>query len=81
MINPAKLLKFKSAWEAFANRHPKFIRFLQYVGSGTLKENDVLEMTVRSEDGTEVKSNLRLSDEDIALFTELKALLESEKKN
>ena len=81
MLNPAKLLKLKTKWEAFAERHPKFLRFLQYVGSGTLKENDVLEMIVRSEDGTEVKSNLRLTAEDIALFSELKALLESEKKN
>lgn len=79
MINPAKLFKFKSRWGEFSNRHPKFLKFLSYVGSGTLKENDVLELMIRREDGSEVKSNLRLTSEDIALFSELKALLDSEK--
>lgn len=79
MINPAKLLKLKSKWSAFSDRHPKFLKFLAYVGSGTLRENDVLEMIVRSEDGTELKSNLRLTSEDIELFSELKAMLDSEK--
>lgn len=79
MLNPAKLMKFKSRWGDFTERHPKFIKFLQYVGSGTLKENDVLEMTIRSENGQEVKSNMRLTAEDIALFSDLKALLDSEK--
>lgn len=81
MINPAKLMKFKSAFECFRQRHPKFINYLQYIGSGTLKESDVLEMSVRREDGTETKTNMRLSAEDIALFSELRALLEADKKD
>lgn len=79
MLNPAKLLKFKSRWGDFSERHPKFLKFLSYVGSGTLKENDVLEMIIRSEDGKEVKSNLRLTAEDIALFADLKDVLDSDK--
>ncbi len=79
MLNPAKLLKFKGRWNEFSERHPKFLKFLSYVGSGTLKENDVLEMIIRSEDGAEVKSNLRLTAEDITLFSDLKAMLDSEK--
>lgn len=79
MINPAKLMKFKSRWSDFTNRHPKFLKFLSYVGSGTLRENDVLEMIIRREDGTEVKSNLRLTAEDIELFSDIKALLDAEK--
>lgn len=79
MMNPAKLIKFKGKWDAFRERHPKFVNFMKYVGSGTLKENDVLEMVIRSEDGNEVRSNLRLSAEDITFFNELKVLLESEK--
>lgn len=79
MLNPAKLLKFKSRWNDFRARHPKFVNFLKYVSGGTLKENDVLEMVIRSENGQEVKSNLRLSAEDISFFNELKELLASEK--
>lgn len=79
MLNPAKLLKFKGRWKEFSERHPKFLKFLSYVGSGTLKENDVLEMIIRSEDGTEVKSNLRLAPEDIELFSDLKAMFDAEK--
>lgn len=79
MLNPAKLLKFKGRWNDFSERHPKFLKFLGYVGSGTLKENDVLEMIIRSEDGNEIKSNLRLTADDIALFSDLKTMLDAEK--
>lgn len=79
MLNPTKLFKFKTKFSEFKNRHPKFIKFLQYIGGGSLKENDNIEMIVRDSDGKETKTNIRLSPEDISLFEELKAVLDSEK--
>ena len=31
MKNPAKLLQLKKQYEAFAARHPKFLRYLAYI--------------------------------------------------
>ena len=31
MKNPAKLLQLKKQYEAFTERHPKFMRYLAYI--------------------------------------------------
>ena len=72
MINPAKLLKLKRAWDTFTNNHPKFPRFLEAVNSKGLKEGSVIEITVTTPSGESVSSNLKLTESDISLFSELK---------
>lgn len=72
MINPAKLLKLKRAWDTFTNNHPKFPRFVEAVNSKGLKEGSVIEITVTTPSGESVSSNLKLTESDISLFSELK---------
>ena len=72
MIYPAKLLKLKRAWDTFTNNHPKFPRFLEAVNSKGLKEGSVIEITVTTPSGESVSSNLKLTESDISLFSELK---------
>lgn len=74
MINPAKLLKFKGAWDTFTNNHPKFPRFLDAIYNKALNEGTVIEITVTTSSGENISSNLRLTASDIALFKELKDL-------
>jgi hypothetical protein len=74
MINPAKLLKFKGAWDTFRNNHPKFPKFLEAVHSKALNEGTVIEIIVTTPSGESISSNIKLSSSDIALFSELKDL-------
>lgn len=73
-MNPAKLLGMKSRLKAFETAHPKFVRFLEAVNDGYLEQDNILEVCVRRPSGEQIKTNLRLSAEDLALLRDLKEL-------
>lgn len=74
MINPMKLMQFKSAWDRFQKNHPKFPAFLNAVYRRGIQEGTVIEFHVTSPDGEELTSNFRILADDIALFHELQEL-------
>ena len=73
-MNPMQLLKMKSAWDRFRAAHPKFPLFLNSVMQDGIREGTILEFTVTEPDGRCYCSNLKISQEDLALFQELKEL-------
>lgn len=76
-MNPAKLLGLRSRLKRCAAAHPKFVRFLQAANRDFLQEGNILEVSLRRPDGTQIKSNLRLEAEDLALLNDWKELNES----
>lgn len=74
MINPAKLLQMKSAWDTFRNNHPKFVKFIENVGKDKIQDGDVIEIIVKKENGEEIASNLKVTESDLALFESLKGM-------
>lgn len=79
MANPMMLMKLKGKWEKFCQRHPKFIAFLQTASNGQIQENGVLEITVKKPDGSQLKSNIRVTPEDVELLRELTSMLQNGK--
>lgn len=78
MINPARLLGFKKQLSDFTDRHPKFARFLSVASNDSnLKAGTVWNITIKREDGQEIHTNMRLSDEDAELIRQVKELLEN----
>ncbi len=75
MINPGKLMQFKSAWDKFNANHPRFQPFLKAVGQNGVKEGCIYEITVISPEGQRITTNLKLKEEDIALFESLKGMM------
>lgn len=75
-MNPLKLLQLKSAWDRFKGNHPKFPRFLTALYQKGVKEGTVIEFRVTTPDGEEMAANVKLKEDDIALFQELKDLLQ-----
>ena len=75
-MNPLKLLQLKSAWDRFKGNHPKFPRFLTALYQKGMKEGTVIEFRVTTPDGEEMAANVKLKEDDIALFQELKDLLQ-----
>ena len=74
MVNPASFFKIKSAWEKFAANHPKFPMFLTSVMQDGIREGTILDFTVTEPDGKTYRSNLRIRQEDLELFQELKEM-------
>ena len=75
MINPAKLLKLKGAWDIFAQNHPKFPKFMKAIHQNDMQEGTIIEINVTSPDGKILSSNIKLKDSDVTLFGELSELL------
>ncbi len=73
-MNPMQLLKMKSAWDRFRAAHPKFPLFLNSVMQDGIREGTILDFTVTEPDGKIYRSNLKISQEDLELFQELKEL-------
>jgi len=75
MINPAKLLKLKGAWDIFAQNHPKFPKFMKAIHQNDMQEGTIIEINVTSPDGKILSSNIKLKESDVTLFGELSELL------
>lgn len=71
-MNPLQLMKFKKMWDGFASRHPKFPLFLNAVVQHGVTEGTIIEMQIKRPDGKEFASNLKITQEDMELFQELK---------
>ena len=71
-MNPLDILKFKGMWVDFTKRHPKFPLFLNAVSQSGVTDGTVIEIQIKKPDGKEFTSNLKITQEDMALFEKLK---------
>ena len=75
MKNPAKLLQLKKQYEAFTDRHPKFMRYLAYITDNYMAEGTVMDVTVTDAAGKAIHGNAKLSAEDVAFLQEVRRQL------
>lgn len=72
-MNPMAMLKLKTCFEKFKQNHPKVISFFAAV-SGSVVKDSVIELKITSPDGRTMVTNMKVTDDDIALVSELKSL-------
>ena len=75
MRNPAKLLQLKKQYEAFIERHPKFMRYMAYITDHYIEEGAVMDVTVTDAQGKSLHGNAKLCAEDAAFLQEVRKLL------
>lgn len=71
-MNPASLFKLKGLWEKFTARHPKFPAFIQAAGTGMMNDGTIVDITITAPDGRRISTNVKLCEEDLELFRQLK---------
>lgn len=75
-MNPAKLFQLKSSWERFSSSHPKFPMFLRAVsGNDVIKEGTIIEVNITTDDGRNFSTNVKLTPDDMQLFSDVKETL------
>ncbi len=77
MINPASLMKIMEMKNKFSASHPRFGAFLAAVGKDALVEGTVIEVSVKTPEGEERVTNIKLNQSDIEMVQEIKNLLAS----
>ena len=75
MRNPAKLLQLKKQYDAFLERHPKFMRYLAYIIDHYMEEGTVMDVTVTDAQGKSLHGNAKLCAEDVAFLQEVRRML------
>ena len=71
-MNPMDILQLKSSLNTLKENHPKFLQFLQVVSAKGIKEGTVIEVTVRTPEGENYNSNLRVTKSDLELIRKIK---------
>ena len=71
-MNPASLFKLKGLWYKFTARHPKFPAFIQAAGNGMMNDGTIVDITITAPDGRRISTNVKLCEEDLELFRQLK---------
>ncbi len=75
MRNPAKFLQLKKQYDAFVERHPKFMRYMAYITDNCISEGAIMDVTVTDAEGKSIHGNAKLTAEDVAFLQEVRKLL------
>lgn len=74
-FNPMTILQLKTSWDRFVLTHPKFPKFWKAACKSGLSEGTVIEFKVKTPEGKELASNIKLTKEDVELASQLQELL------
>lgn len=71
-MNSMDYIKVAGMWQQFTSRHPKFAGFLQAVMQNKIKEGTIIEVSIKTPEGQDICTNLKITTEDMQLFDEIK---------
>ena len=72
MFDFSGMMKIKGAWDQFTRNHSKFMPFIQAVGKDAIGDGTVIEVKVTSPDGREFNTNMKLTQSDLDLFSQMR---------
>lgn len=73
MMNPMDLLKLRPHLHNFKENHPKLLQFVK-AAAQACDEGSIIEVTMTTSDGRTLRTNMKISAEDLELMKELKNL-------
>lgn len=75
LMDFSAIMKFKGAWDTFTSNHPKFVPFMQAIGRDAIADGTIIEIKVKSPEGKEYNTNMKLTQSDIDLFSQFKGMM------
>lgn len=75
MGNMEQLLHIKQAWSTFTANHPRFPLFLNSVKTKRIPEGTVIDIVITYPDGTDTKTNLKVTASDLQLIDTLRTMV------
>lgn len=72
-MNPMQLMKLKGNFGDFKKRHQMLTKFVKKI-SGTMENGTVIEIAVTSPEGETVKTNMKVTPEDVSFFESIRKL-------
>lgn len=75
MINPAAAMKIMKAKNKFVENHPKFSAFFATSVKSKIVEGTTIEVTITKPGEDPITTNMRVTQSDMELFSNLKDLM------
>lgn len=73
-MNPMSLMKVKGLFEKFQKNHPKIPMFFK-AAAQSVGEDTIIEINVTTAEGKKLCTNMKVSKEDMELFSQLKDIM------
>ena len=74
MMNPTDIFKIKGMWDQFTANHPKFPMWLNAVSQGAIREDSIIEINVKTPEGDNICTNLKITASDMELFRTISSM-------
>jgi len=79
MMDFGAIMQLQNLWRNFQAQHPRVPAFLSGVQSKGFCEGQEIAIAVRYPDGTEYKTGIRVTQEDLAMLNTLRNLAQNAK--
>lgn len=73
-MNPMALMQIKGLYDRFKNNHPKVPMFFKAAGQN-IGEGSIIEISITDPQGKKMTTNMKVSEEDLELFQQLKSVI------
>lgn len=73
-MNPMAMLQMKGLYDKFKRTHPKVPMFFKAAGQ-MIEDGSVIEISITDPMGKKITTNMRVSQEDLEMFEQLKSTL------
>ncbi len=77
MFNPGLVFELQKKWQTFTENHPKFPAFLRAVSSTELGPGSIIEISITTEEGKNIASNVKLTESDVQMLKEVAEMMRS----
>lgn len=68
------MMKLGGLWAKFTKNHPKFPQFIKAVQKNGMPADTIIDAKITYPDGNVIDCNLKLTESDLQIINELKAL-------
>jgi hypothetical protein len=73
-MNVQQLMQLNGMKNKFTKNHPMVPKFLKKIRKDGLEVNDVIEITVKKENGEDCTANIKIQESDLELLNQLMTL-------
>lgn len=73
-MNVQQIMKINGMRHKFVKNHPMIPKFIKKIQKDGLEVNDIIEITVKKENGEDCTANIKINESDLELLNQLMEL-------
>ena len=74
MMDFGMMFKLKGMWDRFCKNHSMFPKFIKSFQKNGVNVDDIIDIKITYANGTDIETNIKVTQSDLELFEQLKQL-------